>query len=470
MKPIASYMRGRITVLVALLLLVPTGGVWAQVDGLTGTSFNFTAKTGHIITPDAASMMIWGYADDSTGQVQIPGPTLIVNQGDTITVTLNNTLPEPVSLVFPGQQVVATGGAAGLLTQEVPGNDNGANPVTYTFTVTEPGTYTYYSGSHSDLQVEMGLYGALIVRPAVEDLAACPQYSHSAYGDCRSAYDYEFLILQSEMDMDIHHQVENQLLAAPTTPPVIDTAAYHPTIWFLNGRPGPDDLADAGVPWLPAQPYNCLPRGNPGKRVLARMIGAGRDSHPFHTHGNNFDLIARDGRLLESTPGASKAATEVGVVPDLAVSDYTQTTSPGSTYDTIYSWTGQDLGWDIYGTTDGHTCSNPTCPDANGDGYYDGTNAPCWDETTYEYCPDHGKPLPVVLPDIKDLTFGMFYSGSHLLGSSGVLPPGEGGFNLHNGYFHIWHSHNERELTNNDIFPGGMMTFFIVEPPGVPIQ
>ena len=456
MNAFSRYIQGRVTVLAALLILVPACGAWAQIDGLTGTSFNFTAKSGHIVTPDAASMMIWGYADDSTGQVQIPGPTLIVDQGATITVTLNNTLPEPVSIVFPGQQVAASGGTPGLLTRQVPGNDNGANPVTYTFTVNEPGTYTYYSGSHSDLEVEMGLYGAIIVRPATQDLAACPQYTNSAYGDCRSAYDYEFLILQSEMDMDIHQQVELSMIAHPTLPPAIDTAAYHPTIWFVNGRSFPDDLADAGAAWLPAQPYNCFPRGNPGKRVLARMIGAGRDSHPFHTHGNNFDLIARDGRLLESAPGASKAGTELGLVPDLAVSDYTQTTSPGATFDTIYTWTGQDLGWDIYGTTDGHTCT-----DGNGDDF---------DDVTYEYCPDHGKPLPVILPDIKDLTFGMFYSGSALLGSTGVLPPGEGGFNLNNGYFHIWHSHNERELTNNDIFPGGMMTFFIVEPPGIAIQ
>jgi len=465
MNTLTRYIRGQVAVLVALLLLVPASGALAQIDGLTGNTFNLTAKTGHIITPDAASMMIWGYADDSTGQVQIPGPTLIVNQGDHITVNLHNTLPEAVSIVFPGHQVTASGGVAGVLTNEVPGND-AVTQVTYEFDATEPGTYTYYSGSHSDLQVEMGLYGAIIVRPAGFDPAA-----PTAYGDARSAYDYEFLILQSEMDYAIHHQVELSLLADPLVPPVIDTAAYHPTIWFLNGRPGPDDLAPAGAAWLPVQPYNCLPRGNPGKRVLARMIGAGRDSHPFHTHGNNFDLIARNGRLLESAPGMSKAATELGPVPDLAVSDYTQTTSPGGTYDTIYTWTGEDLGWDIYGTTNGHTCSSSTCTDVSpADGYDDGTGDACWDDTTYEFCPDHGKPLPVVLPDIKDLTFGMFWSGSPLLGNEGALPPGEGGFNVNFGYFHIWHSHNERELTNNDIFPGGMMTFFIVEPPGIAIQ
>jgi hypothetical protein len=34
----------------------------------------------------------------------------------------------------------------------------------------------------------------------------------------------------------------------------------------------------------------------------------------------------------------------------------------------------------------------------------------------------------------------------------------------------MWHSHTEKELTNFDVFPGGMMTMLIIEPPGVPIQ
>jgi hypothetical protein len=28
----------------------------------------------------------------------------------------------------------------------------------------------------------------------------------------------------------------------------------------------------------------------------------------------------------------------------------------------------------------------------------------------------------------------------------------------------MWHSHNERELTTNNIFPGGMATFALVLP------
>lgn len=167
-----------------------------------------------------------------------------------------------------------------------------------------------------------------------------------------------------------------------------------------------------------------------------RMIGGGRDPHPFHQHGNNALVIARDGRLLESAPGSG---------PDLATSEFTITTAPGSTVDAIFEWTGAGLGWDIYG----HAPGDPM--EAN------------------EYAPDHGKPFPVVLPDETELTFGGLYSGSPYLGGGGALPPGEGGLNRFGGFPYMWHSHNEKEMTTNDVFPGGMMTECMIEPPGTAI-
>jgi hypothetical protein len=190
-----------------------------------------------------------------------------------------------------------------------------------------------------------------------------------------------------------------------------------------------------------------MARMHPGERLLMRVIGGGRDLHPFHHHGNNTWTIARDGRLLESSPGAG---------PDLAVSDFTLKVVPGSTYDAIFEWTGKGLGWDIYGTT----ALNPhSCVDVNGDGF---------DDATREWCDDHDKPLPVILPNQQDLTFGGHWSGSPYLGVFGALPPGQGGLNPNAGYFHMWHSHTEKEIANNDIFPGGMTTV-IIEPPDVPI-
>jgi hypothetical protein len=122
----------------------------------------------------------------------------------------------------------------------------------------------------------------------------------------------------------------------------------------------------------------------------------------------------------------------------------------------MWTWTGEKLGWDIYA----HQPGGPDCNDGNGDDF---------DDVTFEYCPDHNIPFPVILPPRDAVTNGQFYSGSPFLGTAGALPPGEGGFNVNAGFFYMWHSHTEKELTSNDIWPGGLVSFMIVEPPSVVI-
>lgn len=406
-----------VAVLLTLLLVSTSHGM---INGVTGTTFDFFADSGYIYTPEGGSYPIWGFG--IVGQsIQYPAPTLIVNEGDVITINLTNNLAVPVSLLFPGQgNVTATGGTPGLLTSEAAAN---GGMVTYTFQVGEPGTYLYQSGTNPELQVELGLVGALIVRAA-----SVPQGQTWAYNHEDSQYDYEYLFLLTEMDPTIHE------LVALNKWEDIDLTSYYPVLWFINGRNAPDTMLPPFTPLLPTQPYNCMVRMHPGDRILLRFIGGGRDLHPFHTHGNNFLQIARDGRLLSSGPGQGA---------DLAVSDFTLTVVPGQTSDAIFTWTGEKIGWDIYG----HDEDDDLMPN--------------------EYEPDHGKPFPVVLPNDNEMTFGASYSGSPFLGGMGDLPPGEGGFNMFGGYFYMWHSHNEKEMVNYDVFPGGMMTMLIVEPPEV---
>ena len=319
----------------------------ATILGVTGTSptptFNFTAKQGYISTPDGNTIYSWGYANQGAATMQLPGPTLIVNQGDTVTITLKNsiTIPGPpavpgpnVSMLFPGQQnVSASGGIAGVLTQEAP--SDGTTTVTYTFVAANPGTYTYYSGTQMELEVEMGLYGAIIVRPTGFDPNV--PANRRAYNTPASQYDQEYLYILSEIDPTLHPLVEQNRLAD------YDNTAFFANNWLVTGRCFPDTMADPNVGYLPTQPYNTAPLTHPGEKVLLRFIGAGHDLHPLHHHGNNTWQIAKDGKLLESVPGVSG--------PDLAVSDYTETVAPGETIDSTWTWTGAHLGWDEYGHT-----------------------------------------------------------------------------------------------------------------------
>jgi len=233
----------------------------------------------------------------------------------------------------------------------------------------------------------------------------------------------------------------------------------------------PDDLDPNYAPQYPNQPYNGNPHMHPGELTLLRIIGQGRMQHPFHEHGNHVRLLARDGNLLLSqTAGSSKLAG-----PLL----FTTTTTPGMTLDAIYQWTAKGLNWDVYG----HLTSDPACT-ADANGYY--TSVPAA-PNYYEWCGDHAKPLeskpfgnvgsngPVTLPDANIVVNGAWYGGSPYLGpdatsravgSTPISPSGtvanspteEAGFGF------MWHSHNEREITTNNIFPGGMMMLMLVDP------
>lgn len=446
MKKLCSPLVAFRLMLIAGLILMIANYAHAVIDGISGNSFTLVAREGRISTPDGGSVLIWGYANGNN-RVQYPGPTFIINEGDSVTITLRNELSQPVSIVFPGQEsVTATGGIQGLITREalsadLPGTPVDESTVIYSFIATHPGTFLYHSATFPELQVEMGLVGAIIVRPAGFNPSSPRAYDHPASG-----YDREYLFLLTEMDPRIHETVERFGVDA-----LLDTdflSNYFPNYWFINGRCAPDTMAPAFAPWLPTQPYNCLPRMHPGEKLLMRVIDGGRDLHPYHHHGNNSFIIARNGRLLENSPGTG---------PNLGRSVFTIKTIPGETADAIFEWTGKDLGWDIYGTGPGF---EHDCVDNNGDGF---------DDTTHEYCPDHNKPLPVILPENQVLSFGDFYSGSPYLGKKGPLPPGAGTLNVNGGLFYMWHSHNEKEMTNYDIFPGGMMTMLIIEAPGVPI-
>jgi hypothetical protein len=478
----------------------------SAVLGETGPNFSLTAVEGSIRTGDGDSIPMWGYA--VAGRImQFPGPTLIVNQGSTVSITLTNQLSLPVSLVIPGQKVTvsnSSGGVPGLLTTEVP-PDNGVSSVTYTFTVSQPGTYTYYSGTQPELEVEMGLQGAIVVRPNGFNPAA-PQ----AYTDPSTAYDREYLMLLSEIDVEQHKSVGRGELST------FDHTDRRPVTWFENGRTMPDTMADANASIFPNQPYNSLPLSHPGEKILIRFVGAGIDLHPLHTHGQNHLVIARDGRVLNSTTALNSTASN-DLPPDLGVSDYTTTVVPGETEDAIYGiWTGAKLDWDVYGPKEGAPSNGPngfnrtlnwsqflplqnfvaahTClPTGPAPCYPTAAIYPacaalcvtntltldpnCFDPVSHEYCPDHDKDFPLQLPTQDELTFGFMFGGTPFFGVPQSIPP----VNTNNGLFHdqqnpnagisfMWHSHNEREITTNDIFIGGMATMSLVIPNYVSIK
>ena len=501
--------------------LLIAGAARAAAPGITGPTFNLVAKPNYISQPDGQMVYSWGYGcngppsgyspsaitNSFCNDMQVPGPTLIVHEGDTVTVNLTNGLPNPAgntSILFPGFASTATGGVAGLLTQEAqPGGS-----VTYTFTATTPGTRAYYSGTQGDLQVEMGLYGAIIVLPAVANVpAVCTtglaatnlqaeghwgesdfRNAPSAYDHPKTCYDREYMFQFAAMDPNIHKQALAQVTAlgacaAGTTgcSLTVPTEPYHPAYFMINGRSMPDDMDPNYASQYPHQPYNGNPHMHPGEQVLLRIIGQGRWQHPFHEHGNHVRVLARDGNLILSATDPNSLAG-----PLL----FTTTTTPGLAMDGIYYWTGRGLNWDAYGHNPASTDANAklSCvPDANGYNTAGSDGLAYTRINYYEWCQDHNKPLevkpfgdvgaggPVTLPDPNLFTNGAWFGGSPYLGPdatvratgpTGTTPPSGTIANSPSseaGFAFMWHSHNEREITTNNIFPGGMMMMMLVD-------
>jgi FtsP/CotA-like multicopper oxidase with cupredoxin domain len=524
MKP--TFMKSALGKTRLLLLLMGAvasfaGTAHAAAPGITSTNgtaatFLLTAQPAFLNQPDGSTVYSWGYGcvtgsapafvpagmhDASCSTMQVPGPTMVVTEGQTVTVTLTNNLPNAAgntSILFPGFQVTTTGGVTGLLTQEAAP----AGSVTYSFTASTPGTHSYYSGTQGDLQVEMGMYGALIVLPSSVPTACNTglhatnlqaeghwgetdyRLSHAAFDHDKSCYDREYLFQFSEMDANIHAQALAQVTArtgctagAPGCSLEVPTEPYHPSYFMINGRSMPDDMDANYEVEYPHQPYNGNPHMHPGEQVLLRIIGQGRWQHPFHEHANHVRILARDGNMILSATSAE----------DLAGAPlFTTTTTPGQTMDGIFYFTGRGLNWDMYAHSPKSTDPSAvlTCtPDANG--YNTGGTA--YNQINYyEWCQDHNKPLevnpvgdvsgggPTTLPNPLIFTNGTWYGGSPYLGpnatvratgpNSNLLPSNtQANPSNERGFAFMWHSHNEREITTNNVFPGGMMMMMLID-------
>src|SRR5580704_7411602 len=545
----------KIRLLLAAMVAVAslTATAHAAAPGITGPIFNLIAQPASLNQPDGNAVYAWGYGcngapmgfapaaitNATCNTMQVPGPTLIVHEGDTVTVNLTNSLPTSAgntSILFPGFTVTATGGVTGLMTQEAaPGGT-----VSYSFVASSPGTRSYYSGTQGDLQIEMGLYGAVIVLPAPANVPAnCTpgvhasnltaeafwhesdfRLSQAAYDNSQTCYDREYLFQFAEMDPKIHNAALAQVLdpvrvaacqisaTAPGCSLNVPTEPYHPAYFLINGRSMPDLMdANYGAEY-PHQPYNGNPHMHPGELTLIRVIGQGRWQHPFHEHANHVRILARDGNLILSATDPTKLAGRL---------EFTTDTTPGQAFDGIFYFTGRGLNWDMYGhnplSTDA-SAKLPCTPDANG---YN-TSAPTA-INYFEWCQDHNKPLevapfgdvasggPATLPSPNIFTNGPWYGGTPYLGpdatqrsSSSLRPvgetagpygasggcsstsatvtqvqtPGAGCTNLQpsniqanpgneRGWAYMWHSHNEREITTNNVFPGGMLMMLLVD-------
>jgi FtsP/CotA-like multicopper oxidase with cupredoxin domain len=407
-------------------------GIACTTDAASGThpTFDLTTRAGYINLADGTTAYMWGYAADGKS-FQHPGPVLCVNEGDTVTIVLHNafTTASPksapaVSMIFPGQQDVLADGVpsqpvfdgGGVLTSLAKPAQPGGGTVTYSFVASQPGTFLYESGggqktsgspslySSPEIQVRMGLFGALIVRPTMG-----PNYVYDR-ADSRFDPSTEFMLLLSEIDPYLSAKVLKGTGA-------FNLATYHPRYWLINGRQFPDSIADNFASWLPTQPYGSLATIHPYDAStnpwpsVDRYLSVGTLDYPFHPHGNNGKVIGRDAQPLASSGGA-----------DMGFDKFAVNVGPGQTWDVLFDWKDNE-----------------------------------------DYSPSN--PVPASEPDLQNVTIGMFYGGSPYLGVTEPMPPGIQTLNECGEFYIIAHNHALHQLTSWGVTMTGPITYTRVDPP-----
>ncbi len=240
---------------------------------------------GGIPMPDATTVPSWGFslggetAGTCDNPPMVPGPELRTTD-TSVTINLTNTLSGPVSLVIPGQVQQMTPvfddatffSTATNRVRSFTKETASLATVAYTWNDVKPGTFAYQSGTHPQVQIQMGLYGAVIVEVAAGE----------AYPGVE--YDNDVVLFFSEIDPALHAAVVGGDYGVTMT----STITYVPKYFLINGA-GYDP---AMTPGAQAQAI-----GGPGSRTLLRFLNMGLRQHTPILQGSHVQLIAEAGSL-----------------------------------------------------------------------------------------------------------------------------------------------------------------------------
>ncbi|WP_019215400.1 multicopper oxidase family protein [Legionella tunisiensis] len=180
----------------------------------------------------------------------IPGPTIVVNEGDQVRIIVENKLPEPTSVHWHGLIVPNAEDGAGTATQPViaPGKT-----FTYEFKVKQHGTFMYHSGFNDPKQVQKGMGGMFIALPKDKKVA-----------------DKDYVILL-------------QMFTLPENNSAPVVFSMDPNWFTFNG------LVMPNFPVLEAKM---------GEKVRIRFGNLSMSAHPIHLHGYSFKVVGTEGGAI----------------------------------------------------------------------------------------------------------------------------------------------------------------------------
>ena len=224
----------------------------------------------------------------------VPGPLIRLREGQTVRISVTNTLDEETSIHWHGLLVpFQMDGVPGV---SFPGIPPGTTFV-YEFPLKQSGTYWYHS--HSGLQEQEGHYGPIVIEPAKE-LAPVDREHVVVLSDFSSLHPHTiFARLKQEAGFfNLQRQTVAGLLAGKDK-------TFAERLEWAQMRMDPTDISD-----VTGATYTFLVNGRgpadnwtglftPGQRVKLRFINAGAQTiFNVRIPGLRMSVVAADGQYV----------------------------------------------------------------------------------------------------------------------------------------------------------------------------
>jgi FtsP/CotA-like multicopper oxidase with cupredoxin domain len=269
-----------------------------------------------------------------------PGPLIRVPEGDWVQVNFTNRTPELHTIHWHGL----------VLANEMDGVPNatqwGTGPgqtFKYLFRAQPAGTHFYHCHNMTNLHVQAGMFGAIIVDP--RDPKDDPVRK-------LFPYEREYTLLLNEVDtMMVEEQMERMLREMRAMQKMSESPALMKEMngrmmgWFADKQAFVDAVNRGYVPPYVAPRTGRSPMPNfnffmingrsypmteelkirMGENIRVRLIGAGAMTHFMHLHGHDFWHVCQDGSPLSSPVRLNTVPVFPGATTDIVI----QGTNPG---------------------------------------------------------------------------------------------------------------------------------------------
>jgi FtsP/CotA-like multicopper oxidase with cupredoxin domain/Cu/Ag efflux protein CusF len=246
---------------------------------------------------------------------RLPSPTLRVEEGDHVAITLYNTHYLPHTIHLHGtSQPNDMDGVPHMTQHEVQPGEK----FTYRFVAGAPGTYWYHCHVQDHIHPLMGLAGMFIIEPN----RPSNHFAHLIPGAgritsmakaTREDYQGEYSLVYMDIDDRL-----NRIPAAYRDPREIekrmhrdyDSTQRKPNIFMLNGRSFPFTLRDTPIVV------------NPDETTRLRILNVGARTLYLHSHGHHPTLTHLDGYPVPKDMQITRDTFDVGPAQrvDLALS------------------------------------------------------------------------------------------------------------------------------------------------------